>query len=255
MKSNLVVLLSVALLAGSGYSQNSETASGTTPPGQPTGPTTPGAGGTPPPTLNPSTGPTGPTTPGAAGTPPPSLNQSIGENSFPARQRTQAVTAPGQVPGQIGITNSFTAGTNQFGATNLPPTSQPGFTNRVMGLMLMRDQALSQGDRQLLAQIRISVFGTSQTTTTSGGTAPAGARSVYFILRDGAVRVVGFVPNAEEQNRIVTTVQQVPGVVRVYDGLQVGASAAPGQTPASSQTPASGQTPVPSQTPAPGQPQ
>jgi hypothetical protein len=179
-------------------------------------------------------------------------------------QRTQPAVAPGQVaPGQIGLTNTFTAGTNQFVVTNLPPTSRPGFTTRLLGangLLLMRDQAISEGDRQLLAQIRISVFGTSQTTTTSGGTVPPGATSVYFILRDRAVRVVGFVPNAEEQNRIVTTVQQVPGVVRVYDALQVGALAVPVQTPAS-QSPAPGQTlapeqtPVPSQTPVPGQPQ
>jgi osmotically-inducible protein OsmY len=123
------------------------------------------------------------------------------------------------------------------------------------GAMLMRDQAISEGDRQLLAQIRISVFGTSEVTATSGGAAPSGGTSVHFILRDGAVRLVGFVPNAEEQNRIVTTVQKVPGVVRVYDALQVGASAAPGQAPAS-QVPAPGQqTPAQGQTPAPGQPQ
>src|SRR5690349_3348173 len=133
MKSNLVILLSVGMLTASGYSQTSGTG-GTTPPGQPTGPTTPGAGGTPPPTLNPSGGPTGPTTPGAAGTAPPSLNQSIGENSLQIRNRTQPATAPGQVaPGQIGVTNTISTETNQFVATNLPPTSQPGFTNRVMG--------------------------------------------------------------------------------------------------------------------------
>jgi hypothetical protein len=104
------------------------------------------------------------------------------------------------------------------------------------------------------------VFGTAQATATSGGTTASGGTSVHFILRDGAVRVVGFVPNAQEQNRIVTTVQQVPGVVRVFDALQLGASAAPGQTPAAGQTPApnqpaASQTPAPGQTPVPGQPQ
>ena len=213
MKLNLVILFSVAMLASSGYSQTSGgTGGGTNLPGTPTGPTTPGA----------------------AGTPPPSLNQSIGENSFPARQRTQPATTPGQV-----VTE-----TNQFAVTNLPPTSQPGFTNRIMGTngsVLMRDQAISEGDRQLLTQIRIAVFGTSEVTATSGGAAPSGGTSVHFILRDGAVRLVGFVPNAEEQTRIVTTVQKVPGVVRVYDALQVGASAAPCKTHAPSQTPVPGQ--------------
>ena len=218
MKLNLVILLSVAVLAANGYSQNAGgTTGGTTAPGQPTGPTTPGAAGTPPPTLNPG----------------------IGENSFQARPRTQPATPPGQVfSGQIGVTNTVASETNQLVVTNLTPTSQLGFTNRVVatnGSVLMRDQAISETDRQLLTQIRTSVFGTSQATAPLGGTA------VHFILREGAVRIVGAVPNAEEQNRIVTAVQKVPGVVRVYDALQVGASPAPAQTPAPTQTPAPGQ--------------
>jgi osmotically-inducible protein OsmY len=226
MKLNLVILFSVAVLAASGYSQNSGgsggTAGGTTAPGQPTGPTTPGAGGTPPPTLNPG----------------------IGENSLQIRNRTQPATPPGQViSSETAITNSVTSGTNQFAVTNLSPTSQSGFTNRVMatnGSLLLRDQAISETDRQLLTQIRTSVFGTSQASAMGGTT-------VHFILREGAVRIVGAVPNADEQNRIVTTVQKIPGVVRVYDALQVGGSTTPAQTPAPTQAPAPGQTPVPGQ--------
>jgi len=195
MKLNLVVLLSVAMLAASGYSQ-------TTSPGTPTGPTSPGAAGTPPPTLNPG----------------------IGTNSLEAQRRTQPANA--LEPRQIAVTNAATAETNQFAATNLTPTSQPGFTNRIVatnGSPLMRDQALSEADRKLLGQIQTAVFGSSQPPPQLGGT------SVHFILRDGAVRIVGFVPNSDEQKRIVNTVQQVPGVVRVYDALQIGVSTAPGQ--------------------------
>ena len=218
MKSSLVVLFSVSMLAMSGYSQTSG-GTGTTPPGQPTGPSTPGAGGTPPPTLNPG----------------------IGENSLQARPRTQPAPPTGEVlPGQIGITNTVVGVTNQFTSTNLTPTSQPGFTNRVM-----RDQALSESDRKLLGQIYAAVFGSAQPPAQLGGT------SVHFILRDGAVRIVGFVADAQEQKRIVTAVQNVAGVGPVYDALQIGVSAAPGQTTA----PASGQTPVPSQTTAPQTPQ
>jgi BON domain len=232
MKLNVIIaLFSAAMLATSGYSQNSG-GTGTTPPGQPTGPTTPGAAGTPPPTLNPG----------------------IGENSFQARPRTQPAPMPGQVlPGQI-VTNSVVTETNQFTATNLPPTSLPGFTNRIMatnGSTFRRDQAISEGDRQLLVQIRTAVFGTAQVTATTG------APDVHFILRDGAVRIVGVVPTPDEQRRIETAVQQVPGVVRVFNALQVGATAAPGQTSTPGQlpqTPATGQTPVPSQPPTPGQP-
>src|SRR5262249_58839177 len=128
-----------AMLVASGYSQ-------TTSPGSPTGPTTPGAAGSPPPTLNPG----------------------IGETSPEAQSRTQPANLP--QPGQIVVTNAVAADTNQPGVTNLTPTSQAGFTNRIVatnaqGLLtnrsaLMRDQALSEPDRSLLGQIRTAVFGT-----------------------------------------------------------------------------------------------
>jgi len=119
------------------------------------------------------------------------------------------------------------------------------------GSRFMRDQAISETDRRLLVQIRTAVFGTSQVTANTG------APDVHFILRDGAVRIVGVVPTPDEQRRIETAVQQVPGVVRVFNALQVGASAVPGQAPTPVQTP---QTPATGQTPAlnqatPGQPQ
>jgi len=220
MKSNLIIaLFSVAMVATSGYSQaTGGTAPATTPPGQPTGPSTPGTAGTPPATLNPG----------------------IGENSAEAQRRTQP--PPAQVlPGQTAVTNSVVAETNQLIVTNITPTSQPGFTNRIMatnGSPLMRDQALSEADRKLLSQIHTAVFGSSQPPAQLGGT------SVHFILRDGAVRIVGFVPNADEQKRIVTIVQGLPGVGRVYDALQIGVSAAPMPTPAPAQTPPSGQAPT-----------
>src|SRR5262249_59319014 len=104
--------------------------------------------------------------------------------------------------------NAVGADTNQPGVTNLTPTSQAGFTNRIVatnaqGLLtnrsaLMRDQALSEPDRSLLGQIRTAVFGTP---------APLGGSSVHFILRDGVVRIVGVVPTAEEQRRIAGIVQ------------------------------------------------
>jgi len=219
-----IALFSVAILAASGYSQTSGgTGGGTTTPGAPRGPTTPGAAGTPPPTLNPG----------------------IGENSLEAQRRTQPATPPGQLlPGQIAVTNGVVGETNQFAVTNVTPTSQPGFTNRIMatnGSVLMRDQAISEPDRRLLIQIRTTVFGTTQTTTAPNGT------DVHFILRDGAVRIVGVVPTPDEQKRIEVAVQQVPGVVRVYNALQVGASAVPNQTTAPGQTPSTGQTPTPRQ--------
>src|SRR4029078_13187675 len=81
-----------------------------------------------------------------------------------------------------------------------------------------------------------------------------GGTSIRFILRDGAVRIVGLVPNADEQKRIVNIVQGVPGGVRGYDALEMGGAAAPGQTTAPGQAPAPSQTTVPTETPAPAQP-
>jgi osmotically-inducible protein OsmY len=98
-------------------------------------------------------------------------------------------------------------------------TNNPGLLTN--NSQLMRDQAVSEPDRRLLGQIQTAVFGSS------GAAAPLGGTAVHFILRDGAVRIVGFVPNVEEQKRIEGIVQQVPGVIRVYDALQIGVSATP----------------------------
>jgi osmotically-inducible protein OsmY len=155
------------------------------------------------------------------------------------------VTATGAVANPLAIsTNQFSAGTNQFVlntnqfgtnqlglatnqlATNLAPTSQLGFTNRILSSntlgvatnanpLLMRDQALSETDRRLLFQIRAAVFGPNQAA------APLAGTPIHFILRDGSVRLVGTVPTVEDRQRIENLVQQVPGVVRVFDALQV----------------------------------
>jgi hypothetical protein len=129
-------------------------------------------------------------------------------------------------------TNQLASSTNPIVAnTNLTPTSQLGFTNRILSSntagvmtntspMLMRDQALSETDRRLLAQIRGAVFGANAATMPSAG-AP-----IHFILKDGIVRLVGTVSTMEERQRIENLVQQVPGVVRVFDALQVSQSGA-----------------------------
>src|ERR1051326_105209 len=124
--------------------------------------------------------------------------------------------------------------TNQVGneqsqtgtGTALTPTSQLGVTNRILSTntagittnanpLLIRDQALSEGDRRLLYQIRAAVFGPNQAT------APLAGTPVHFILKDGSVRLVGTVTSDQEKQRIEGLVQQVPGVVRVFDALQI----------------------------------
>lgn len=240
MKLNHLVLLSALLLSTSG---NAQTGAGSAGGAGASGSGTAGAAGTGTP-VTPG--------PGTRVTPQPILpgNQISPKqpvNPNPAQIPNvpqQGQVSPGQNSQVVGTnagatplavnTNQLTFSTNQFG-TNLPATSRPGFTNRIMatntpGLLtnnsrLMHDQALSEGDRRLLAQIRTAVYGSAQAP------APLGGAAVYFILRDGVVRLIGVVPNAEEQKRIENIVQQVPGVVRVFDALQIGTSALPGQNP------------------------
>ncbi len=140
----------------------------------------------------------------------------IPDTNTPILNANQSTT---NQPGFAG--DQTTAGTAN---PNLAPTSQPGATNRVMstnapGLLnpnpLMRDQAISVSDGRLLSQIRAAVFGRTQ------GGAPLGGTTVHFILKDGSVRLVGTVASDQERQRIQNLVEQVPGVVRVYDALEV----------------------------------
>ena len=237
MNLNHVALASAFLLSLSTYSQETGSATGTS--GNTGGAAKPARGTrvAPQPVFpggqpaqQPSIPPQNPVTPQPEQVVPRDNSQSAGTNA--------ATSLSADTNQLASSTNQF--GTNQFGS-NLPATSVPGFTNRIMatntpGLLtnnspLMRDQALSDADRRLLAQIRTAVYGASQAPGPSSGT------GVYFILRDGAVRLVGFVPNAEEQKRIENIVRQVPGVVRVYDALQIGVSALPGQNPVPNQIP------------------
>jgi hypothetical protein len=158
-------------------------------------------------------------------------NVEVGNN--PNTSGNQNVNQPpnNQQPNnqQLAATNAFPPSTgtnNQTGDANgtLTPTTQPGATNRVyatnsMGLSnsapwLQRDQAITPQDQALLLQIRQAVFPPSQQLT-------PWMSSIHFILKDGAVRLVGNVPTPEERQRIEALVTQIPGVVRVYDAITV----------------------------------
>jgi len=79
---------------------------------------------------------------------------------------------------------------------------------------LQRDQAITPEDQGMLTQMRQAVFPPGQPMASWMG-------SVHFILKDGAVRLVGTVPSTQERQRIEDTVRQVPGIVRIYDALAV----------------------------------
>jgi hypothetical protein len=102
---------------------------------------------------------------------------------------------------------------------------------------LQKDQAITPEDQAMLTQMRQAVF--------PQGTSEAWMNSVHFILKDGAVRLVGTVPTAQDRQRIEGVVRQIPGVTRVYDAMAVNPSAAVASSGAPATNSASGITPAP----------
>ncbi len=81
------------------------------------------------------------------------------------------------------------------------------------GLTAFGDQAFTGADQDVLVQLRhqlLPVLGPMEN-----------AAPVHFFCRNGMVTVVGHVPSAEEQQRIMQIVQQTPGVTKVINNLQV----------------------------------
>jgi len=178
--------------------------------------------------------------------PPPGAPHPVEPN---ANLNGQAVNVSGSVsnqidlstlPGAISATNQFDAGaqagsnTNQFnGGTNqlsggtdggtLTPTSQAGITNRVFATngfatsnqttLRLQDQALTSQDQALLLQIRQAVLPQVQI---AGQSAP-----ISFIIRNGLVRIVGYVASSEDKQRVLSLLENVPGIIHVYDALAV----------------------------------
>jgi osmotically-inducible protein OsmY len=79
--------------------------------------------------------------------------------------------------------------------------------------VMIRDQAFTPQDRTVLTQVRQGVQTQIRTITT--------ATPVYFVVREGVVRLVGSVPSQQEAQQIEMIVQQTPGVVRVINELRV----------------------------------
>jgi hypothetical protein len=147
--------------------------------------------------------------------------------------------------------NAWSSTTNRWGAatnllntnryvgtatnsTGLLPTGQN--TNRLYGTntssttttrTMTRDMAYTQQDRTLLVTLRQQVQPvlqslTTTTTTSTTATVPGAVlEPVHFVVREGVITLVGFVPTVDHRQQIVAAVQQVPGVVRVVDQLEV----------------------------------
>jgi len=126
---------------------------------------------------------------------------------------------------QNGTQSGALSGSNQQQNQALSPTGQPIDQNRRFqnsntnganssaNNTGMRDQAITPADQAMLMQMRASAF--------PPGTDVATSSSVSFILKDGAVRLVGTVPSVAEQQRIAAAAQQTPGITRVYNAMRV----------------------------------
>jgi len=157
----------------------------------------------------------------------------------------------GMATNQFGInTNQFGVATNQFG---LAPSGSNGVltsaTNSAFatnaGGVIGQDQAFSARDQAILAQVRRAIpmqllpggvvngVPSSSSTTTSGsgsttsGTSGTGSattslrNNIHFVVRNGVVTIVGFVPTLAERQRIEAAVAGISGVTQVMDDLRV----------------------------------
>jgi hypothetical protein len=125
-------------------------------------------------------------------------------------------------------------------SNSLTPTSNAGATNRIYGTnnfssriqganastnvsanvaggtrstLATQDKAFTAADQKLLFEVRkqaLPVIGASEW-----------ASPVHFQLQNGVVTLVGLVPSVEQQQRLMSLVQQTPGVTRVINQLTV----------------------------------
>jgi hypothetical protein len=164
----------------------------------------------------------------------------------PPGQQTPGAPAPAAaqppettVPAVTGTTTAVgpSTGTNPAPAPNQAAAPGNAAPLNTVPDYLQRDQAITPEDQGMLAQMRQAVFPQGATEAWMG--------SVHFILKEGAVRLVGTVPSLQERQRIEGVVSQVPGVTRVYDALAVNPSAAVASTPTSGTNAVPGVTPAP----------
>jgi osmotically-inducible protein OsmY len=100
-------------------------------------------------------------------------------------------------------------------ATNQMPGSNNSTTANTNNNFLQRDIAVTASDRTLLVTLK-------ETVSVQLGITSRGALPVHFLISSGAVTLVGTVSTADESQRILARVQQTPGVLSVFNDLQVG---------------------------------
>ncbi len=121
------------------------------------------------------------------------------------------------VSNNVALSNQFGMNSNRFqGSNNLAPTGAASGANRPNSNFRQRDHAVTQNDEALLTTLQQSI------RTTLGITTPRANLPVHLFIDNGVVTLVGFVPVAQDNQRILLQAQQTPGVVQVIDRLHVG---------------------------------
>ena len=179
------------------------------------------------------------TTPAAGGTVAPGNAQTL-----PPRQVPPAMNRPQQVvPGtqrrtdQLGgatnifgaLTNQFGFLTNQFGSATNFDTNQAGLTPNAAPVTrafpadaanppalpqaMTQDRAVTPTDRTLLVQLHRALMASFRPSTS--------LVPVHFQVQEGVVTIVGSVPTLEQKQRVLSSVQGLPGVAQVVDRLEL----------------------------------
>jgi osmotically-inducible protein OsmY len=113
----------------------------------------------------------------------------------------------------IAPSNQASMATNELSSSN--NVAATGNSNQLNSNFLIRDQAVTASDRQLLTTL-------SQSVDAQLGIASPTVSPVHFLIDNGAVTLVGIVPTADESQRITARVQQTPGVLSVFNDLHIG---------------------------------
>lgn len=143
------------------------------------------------------------------------------------QEKQQILTVVQQTPGVVQVVDQVQVNTQTEtavgGATEQPYTgqgqgqysSQEQYSSQtIQGSSMIQDQALTSTDQTLVVQLR------RQISPVVGTQYP-----VHFVCRNGIVTIVGIAANNEQKHQIVSLVQQTPGVVQVFDKLEVSLNA------------------------------
>jgi hypothetical protein len=133
---------------------------------------------------------------------------------------TTTNTTVGATNGFSGTNTTADTGTNGASVTASVNPMTNGIANSnidINGNVVLRDQAVTPSDKILLTTL-------SQGVVATLGITPNGNSPVHFMINNGTVTVVGTVQSSDQSQRVISQVQQTPGVLSVINDLHVAAA-------------------------------